>query len=276
MECRGGARRAKCRRYASRCCLFRPRAADRGAVRIWQIEKPAAARSRTDREGLNRLNGCLCLDQAIDIRPIKDAVTVEWKASGDRIMVTEKRKETRGRQLFCARQAAHFGAVDLTDEETRFLFGNGPLPALRSKRHAAEARHRRPTSARRCGHRPMAGSAKSIKRSQNSGRLCRRRSAISSRAIAGGGACSHCQMTFCQNLPFGCCGSGCGVGLSSQARLLVAPLRTASSEWPASRCRTERPSGRPFELLNDLPLAAREPVLRPICSVASVAWTLST
>ena len=42
--------------------------------------------------------------------------------------------------MFCARQAAQFGAVDLTDEETRFLLGNGPLPSFGSDWHAAEAR----------------------------------------------------------------------------------------------------------------------------------------
>ena len=80
----------------------------------------------------------------MDVRPIKHAVTVEWKASGDRIVVTEKCEETRSRQLFCARQAAQFGAVDLTDEETRFLLGNGPLPSFGSHWHAAESRSCRP------------------------------------------------------------------------------------------------------------------------------------
>ena len=114
-------------------------ASDRDAVRIRQVEQ-RPRNDRTDREGLNRLDRCLRLDQAIDVRPIKHAVTVEWKASGDRIVVAEKREETRSRQLFCARQAAQFGAVDLTDEETRFLLGNGPLPSFGSHWHAAEAR----------------------------------------------------------------------------------------------------------------------------------------
>src|SRR5580704_7895607 len=118
-------------------------ASDRNAVRIGQVEQ-RPWHDRTDREALNRLNRCLCLDQAIDVRPIKDAVTVEWKASSDRIVVAEKCKETRGRQLFCARQAAQFGAVDLTDEETRFPLGNGPLPSFGSHWHAAEARYCRP------------------------------------------------------------------------------------------------------------------------------------
>src|SRR5580692_9101008 len=114
MECRGGARRAKCRNTprADVCSgrSFRPRCYRAG----WK--------------DLKRLDRRFGLDQAFDVRPIKDAVTIERKTSGNRIVVAEEREQSRSWQLFGTRQAAQLGAVDLTDEEKRFLLDNRPLP----------------------------------------------------------------------------------------------------------------------------------------------------
>jgi hypothetical protein len=104
----------------------------------------------------------------------------------DRVVIAEESEHPMRRQWFSRRQAAQLRAIDLTNSiGSSSKVGHsqsGGAGGVPTKRDATAG-----ISARRCGHRPMAGSAKFMRRSREAGTLRRKRSAISSRVNGAGG-----------------------------------------------------------------------------------------
>jgi len=121
--------------------LVQAEVADRAAERMRQIEE-RPWHQRAGRKGLDRLNSGLGRNETISLRPVKDVLVVEWKATRDSIVVAEEGEQARGLQLFGSRQAARLGAIDLTYKKQRLLLGHRPFPTRRRQWRSAKAGRR--------------------------------------------------------------------------------------------------------------------------------------